>query len=684
MAQSVNLLNEVENDSEMPYELRISRLTVDKLGVKLYDKVSAVVSELIANSYDADAEKVIVRLPLATLLVPKRSGELEDSGYMIEVIDDGHGMTPEEAREFYLQVGRDRRRPNGQGPKSRVKRRSVMGRKGIGKLAPFGICKQIEVFSAGGEKVPQGYIISHFFMDYDRILSDDDKPVELKKGVSDRSFADRPGTTIRLTQFQSKRVPDSETFHRQIASRFIFAQPGFEIVIEDTRDPDINPPKTVDPVSVDVVPETKIDLAAKPITTESGEVLNATGWLAMAKNSYKNEEFAGVRIYARNKIVATTRDFEQPAGFTGEFTIRSYLVGEVHAEWLDHDEGEDLIRSDRQGILWESEYGRALKDWGANLIKEIGKKSQTPRRERARDVFLTVSNFEQKAKERFADEQVAQVAVDLAKQIGSFAAQDELKDEEYVDDLSEMILSVAPHKALISAFQEFNEAVAGKLVSLNTLLDLFSRTRLAEMASYSQIAAERVKAIKQLERLVYNDTGVSESEFQDLLAKAPWLIDATWSVISKNQPLKTFRKQFQDFWKTQYKKDVILSIGEEYERKRPDFTLVSVGHMLYIVEIKKAGHTFNDTDFDRLIAYVYGFREFWKQHDEITKDFPGGWRIELIADMVNLSSLTNKESFHSLLEKEEVRRTSWRDFLYRTENAHRMFLQIDEEIKRRF
>jgi len=35
--------------SVRPYELRISRLTIDKLGVKLYDKVSAVVAELIAT-----------------------------------------------------------------------------------------------------------------------------------------------------------------------------------------------------------------------------------------------------------------------------------------------------------------------------------------------------------------------------------------------------------------------------------------------------------------------------------------------------------------------------------------------------------------------------------------------------------------------------------------------------------
>ena len=35
--------------SHPPYEIVISRLTIDKLGVKLYDKVSAVVAELVAN-----------------------------------------------------------------------------------------------------------------------------------------------------------------------------------------------------------------------------------------------------------------------------------------------------------------------------------------------------------------------------------------------------------------------------------------------------------------------------------------------------------------------------------------------------------------------------------------------------------------------------------------------------------
>ena len=217
--------------SVRPYEIRISRLTVDKLGVKLYDKASAVVAELIANSYDADAEQVKVSIPLSTLLARRdKDGAIVDGGYFIEVEDDGHGMTPDEAVDYYLCVGRDRRKHAEQGTRSRQKKRPVMGRKGIGKLAPFGICKRIEVISSGGAKTQAGYIVTHFIMDYDRIISDTDEPVTLDPGPLDRTFRPNTGTVIRLSGFLPKQVTDPETFHRQLASRFVFAQPDFEIL----------------------------------------------------------------------------------------------------------------------------------------------------------------------------------------------------------------------------------------------------------------------------------------------------------------------------------------------------------------------------------------------------------------------------------------------------------------------
>ena len=56
------------------YQMTISRLTVDKLGVKLYDRVSAVIAEIVANSYDADAKEVVVSAPMGEYLATKAAG----------------------------------------------------------------------------------------------------------------------------------------------------------------------------------------------------------------------------------------------------------------------------------------------------------------------------------------------------------------------------------------------------------------------------------------------------------------------------------------------------------------------------------------------------------------------------------------------------------------------------------
>lgn len=71
---------------------------------------------------------------------------------------------------------------------------------------------------------------------------------------------------------------------------------------------------------------------------------------------------AGVRIYCRGKIAAQTPVFNRKSDFTGEHDVRSYFIGELHADWLD--EGEDLIQTDRRDILWSDELGRAFEGWG--------------------------------------------------------------------------------------------------------------------------------------------------------------------------------------------------------------------------------------------------------------------------------------------------------------------------------
>lgn len=654
----------------------ITPMTVDKLGVKLYDTVSAAVAELIANGYDADAKNVRLKLPLGKELARRDHGKVVDHGFEIQIVDDGHGMTPDEAIEHYLKVGKDRRAPGGSGPYSRGLKRPVMGRKGIGKLAPFGICRTIEVISSGGPKTPQGYVITHFVMTYDAIMQASDERAQFAPGALDRQYRPFHGTAIRLRDFLPKRVPDETTFHRQLARRFIFARPDFKVLVQDISTKDAQE-RVLNPFEIPLLENTRIDVSKRPVPGPDGESLPVTGWLGLAREAYKNEEMAGVRIYARGKIVATTRDFEQPAGFTGEYFMRSYLVGQVEAEWLDEDAGEDLIRTDRQNILWESERGSALRTWGAQLIREIASISREPQRERKRKIFLERSELERVARERFADEEVRDAAMKLGEQIGGFAAEDELSDETYVDDLREVILSLAPHKALIDAFAEFAKRTGDGAATLDSIAELFGKARVAEMASYAQLAAERVRAISELEKIV--DQQDDEAKLQELIARAPWLIEPTWAVISTNQGLRNFKREFEKYWKREHKTEVVLAIGHEV--KRPDFTLVEIGGLLHVVEIKRAGHTFDDDDCKRLLNYADAFDAFIAENPEIAVPFPRGYIIDLIADGENVNEPANKRALKELRDNKKLKRLRWAEFLSRARQAHEALLDVRDRVE---
>lgn len=658
------------------YKMRLSRLTIDKLGVKLYDRASAVVAELIANSYDADAETVMVSVPLGTALARKRDdGTIDDEGYLLIVDDDGHGMDPDEAQKYFLSIGSDRRTRAEAGGKSRKKKRPVMGRKGIGKLAPFGICKRIEVRSAGGPLTDKGYQVSHFILDFDDIVRDEEGDVPVASGPDDKTWDKTTGTTVTLSDFLPKRVPARTIFERQVARRFALAKDDFTIVVANSRlngdgskDNDFSIPK----FQVEVNDATRIDVSSRPVEY-SGRLLPVTGWLAFGKQAIRDEEEAGVRIYARGKIVATTRDFEQPAGFTGEFTMRSYLVGELHAEWLDEDNDEDLVRTDRQGILWDSEYGEALRSWGAALVKEIAKKSAGPRRESKTQIYLRNSNLKARAEERYgANNAVISAIMDFGSKIGGLAQEDELDDEDYINDLTDIVLLVGPHQALIRSFQAISR-LEDKTV--DQLVPLFTHTRTAELASYAQIASERVDAVEELKKVLKKD-GVVEADLQNLIAGAPWLIRPDWSVISDNQSLKTFRASFQEFWRATYSEEIDIAIT--YERKRPDFTLIHLGRQLHIVELKKPKHAFADDDYKRLENYLEAFDEFFDKHQNVASSFPDGWVVDLIADEVHLTSTTSRRAFEAAIKDGQVVRSTWFDFLQLAVVAHEQFLDVHD------
>lgn len=663
-----------------PYSMKIERQIVDKLGLKLYDKVSAVVAELIANSYDADAENVIIKLPLGKALAVRRGKNIEEKRYVIEVIDDGHGMTPNEANDLYLHVGKDRRNDPKQSNLSRTKKRPVMGRKGIGKLAPFGVCRTIEVRSAGGTKTEKGYEVTHFELDYDAILeetSESDRDYHPHPLSDDEKFDAIPGTVIRLKNFLPRVVPDKETFLRQLSYRFL-PLPDFKVLVQDTKQEKPEPRFEVSLHDIPIAEATKIIVDDRPVVTSMGEKLKVTGWIGMAKESHKNVEFAGVRIYARGKIAAITRDFGSPAGFTGEFVARSYLVGELRADWLDDE--EDLIQTHRQDILWSTELGQSFSEWGQTILKEVARKGREPRRESVKNTFLKISRLKETAKERFNDSELENAALELGEKIGGFAAEDELEDEDYVRGLREIILTVAPHKLLVDTFRKIEQMAIDGKVKLKELIKLFNTSRIAQLASYGQIVEEKIKAIDLLEKLIRKD-GASEKEFQEILEDAPWLIDPKWVPLTANQTLESFRTAFEAWYKKEKGEEITTTTEIANSDKRPDFILLHLENYLVVIEIKPPKHVFGDDDYARLEKYYDAIKEFLKINPSIAALFPWGIKMILVRDSEKVTSTVEKAL--TLLRDNKILKTlRWEELLMDTKRAHEAFLQARADIKR--
>ncbi|WP_419845154.1 ATP-binding protein [Candidatus Poriferisocius sp.] len=661
------------NSDENEYSLQISPRTIDKLGVKLYDKASAAVAELIANSYDADATEVVIRIPTGTKLDRSRD---DGTDWTIEIKDNGHGMTPSEAKAEYLVVGRDRRIDNPNGGRSRLGRQ-VMGRKGIGKLAPFGICRQIELISAGGERTDKGFLVTHFEMDYDTIISTQSGDVPLRTGEFDGTFLEDSGTTVILKGFRSKIVPTREVFYRQLGRRFRNTA-GFDIFVEDIRhsegDLDLLPP-----FEIEINENTRIDFAGMSIQVNGG-TLPIAGWIAKAKESYKNEEDPGVRIYARNKIVETTRDFGQHAGFTGEIVVRSYLVGEIYADWLDDDDGEDLIKTDRQGIIWDSEYGTALSEFGQEKVRELAKMVVAERRKDARLSFIDVSQIERRARDKYREESIIKAALDIAGSIGSVASEDEIRLGLFVDEMAEFILYMAPHKALLDAFREFARAsnVEGG-DKFEELESLFVKARVAELASYAQIIHERVEVIENLRAVLKEarDTRVYESRLQKMVADAPWLIQPDWTLLTANQPLKSFEKSFVE----EVEERLVARFPEDVELRRPDFIMIQVGGRLSCIEIKAPKHRLNNEDFERLYCYVQTFRDFQEENIDLISSWHGCTFV-VVADDVNITDEFKLATYDSLTSDETVVQYSWDQVLRKTEIAHESFLNVRDSTRK--
>ena len=338
---------------QRPLEMSISLSVLQHLGLNLYSNVPAVLSEIVANAWDADATKVTI--------------DMYPNERRIVVEDNGNGMTRDQVIDRFLHVGYDRR--DDIGSRSEKRDRKPMGRKGIGKLSIFSIAKRAIIstrrdgestaFSMESEKI-KAQIKSKAFGTYKP------DPVDFPAEFSAK------GTRIELHDL-SKTISGLTTgaLKKRIARRFsiIGPQNNFEVFVGGGK---IGPEDRGYHLMLEYLwtygDQSELTSIAKKLATPAKNRtiefnaslkthgLKATGWIGTVKTPSQlfddgSDNLNRVAIFMRGKLAQE----DVLANIGHKQIFADYIVGELHCDDLDEDSKDDVATSSRQSIKQDDE-----------------------------------------------------------------------------------------------------------------------------------------------------------------------------------------------------------------------------------------------------------------------------------------------------------------------------------------
>lgn len=345
------------------FELKFDPKTIEHLGVKMYSTLPPALAELISNAYDADASKVKITFH-------------EQNGTPISIVveDNGHGMDANAIQNKFLVIGRNRRDDEGDKPSPRYKRLAT-GKKGLGKLALFGLSKLITVRTIQNGKE------NLFSLDWDKLLTSkgtynpnaDLIDVETGKGS---------GTSIKLSHLKRKTPFDIEGLADSLSRMFIVDE-TFDIelydsskskvvkVTNDRRYSNINIQFRWDAQKIhDWFPENKyLDGLTVSLLTAETPLSPSSG-------------LRGVSLFSRGKLVNAPEFFSNST--SSHFF--QYLTGHIEANFIDLL-NEDVISTNRQSINWDNEDMLDFRKFLSEVISKVNQDWRLLRKKKKDDDF---------------------------------------------------------------------------------------------------------------------------------------------------------------------------------------------------------------------------------------------------------------------------------------------------------
>ena len=566
------------------YQMTMSLNVLNHLGIGLYSNVPAVLSEAIANAWDADASRVDI--------------DIDAMNGKITIQDDGHGMTVADANEKYLNVGYERR-ASGEG--TSPKGRAVMGRKGIGKLSLFSIAHTVEVHSMkDGER-------HGFRMNIDDIktqASAAGNGIYNPKPINIQGIDLNIGTRIVLTDMKRRLHRTEQALRRRLARRFSImgAKHGFEIYldgepisIEDRGYHDkLQYIWTFGDIGRDVAHiarnvEHKNNLS-KQIAMGDGSTELIDGWIGTVrkpgelKDPETRESINAIVIMVRGKLAQENILDE----FGDESLYSEYVIGEIHADFLDQDDQDDIATSSRQKLIEEDPRYQRLKRALGNCLTSVQSQWREYRNQvglsAATKIIPQIQNWydslhpdHKKAAERLFG-RINQLKIETDSERGQL----------FISGV--MAFESLRLRNLLNRLDEVSPA------NLGVLRDVFIQLDDLEASAYYQITKDRLEVISKFENLVEDDE--IEKAIQQHLYNHLWLLDPSWERATKTEYMERQIRMALD--------GVDAALSDEERNARADIGYTTNGNKHVIIELKRSSRLLSTAELNVQIEKYYG------------------------------------------------------------------------------
>ena len=339
--------------------------TIEHLGIKMYSVLPNAVAELIANAYDAEATRVDINL------------QDNEGCKSISVTDNGVGMSFDEINEKFLRIGRKRRsEDNGLSPN---RKRKVTGRKGLGKLAFFGIGDVINVTTKQAGKCVE------FTLRWTDLISSDKSEYEPSFNILDCDINDT-GTTIKLSELKRKTGFDEEGLAVSLSKLFNLFNNTFEVYITKQGG---NTIKIDDKLKYkDLTSQVDWILPNSNVTNEYLVKRNVSGKIIATEKPLK-PGLRGITLYAHGRMVNTPQFF----GASESSHVFSYLTGWLDVDFVDELE-DDVISTDRQSLSWDLPVTSELQNHLREMLSLIEKDWRTRRKEERQKRISNQTNID--------------------------------------------------------------------------------------------------------------------------------------------------------------------------------------------------------------------------------------------------------------------------------------------------